>query len=915
MTDINEMKVKEKKKKGKSLAKANGLKSIVVLENEIQLTSFDKGYKSQLEKKVKGETVEDVKNPATFSASINDDKKSLTVLRSEGNMKPAIVDMPAGVRQDLIGAKSALETKYFGAPQKDNIHVQIAYNIMDIEKILAEYIDNIIYSIENVTRMDTERANDLIDFLGGVKYEKFKDKTDKYEQFRAIYTNKNLMFFGNTFYGKNFDLKTKKTVTGLKDEKTVYYMLSMLGRIRQFTKHGKTENKDQAWLYNLDKGLLQEEKDVLNSLILTRTEPINKDFVKNSKKDLTVATKAVSQILEMEKKKIVESYYGYVVKKEARNLGFCIRTLREFIVDDHFSELRETKYDSSRSKIYKQFDFVLYSYYQSEEGKNDKLIFVDDLRKTLSEEDKAAVYKKRSERIWERASKALTYIKEAIGDGDAVKNIEIDETITDAMIDRVKVDPSRFNTFVKLLYFMGLFLDGKEINDLYTSISNKIENIDALYDNIIRNQLTKFDQKATYNYTFFATAGRVPEQIRTIKSISKMEAPLPDAKIFMFYEALKLVGAEDGDAGYKEAVEHLYGSKRAAEICSKEKKNKRPGEKNQDEVNKLRNFISKNLMSSSRFIYLVRYTKAENAKLFAKNKAIVSFVLKKMPDTQIDRYLKTCGIKNVGSKKSEKVEELAKAITSLDFRNISEESIDPKKNPESRQRQSAIMGLYLTVIYLIVKNLVRVNSIYTMAIHAHERDAVLFDKANPYLTKHKNEAGEEVFVEDTRYILSMTKDYCVKQQAYLDERKSLGKRANQHGLDCIVKSMNVLDNDYATFQLSKMYRNAIAHLGAVNNAHIYAGDIDEKVRIRSYFGLYHYCMQRYIFDNEEYSAREVASRCEKVASWEKLVKDNKSYCKDLLWLLNAQFAYNPPRYKRLSIEDLFFKDDNAVDRD
>ena len=40
----------------------------------------------------------------------------------------------------------------------------------------------------------------------------------------------------------------------------------------------------------------------------------------------------------------------------------------------------------------------------------------------------------------------------------------------------------------------------------------------------------------------------------------------------------------------------------------------------------------------------------------------------------------------------------------------------------AKERAKAVIGLYLTVMYLLVKNLVNVNARYVIAIHCLERD-------------------------------------------------------------------------------------------------------------------------------------------------------------------------------------------------
>ena len=65
----------------------------------------------------------------------------------------------------------------------------------------------------------------------------------------------------------------------------------------------------------------------------------------------------------------------------------------------------------------------------------------------------------------------------------------------------------------------------------------------------------------------------------------------------------------------------------------------------------------------------------------------------------------------------------------------------------------------------------------------------------------------------------------------------------------------------------------------------------------SYYSLYCYILQRLLLDN---------NNNDKFAEIkEKLIKFG-TYNKDFMWLINVPFAYNLPRYKNLSNEEIFY---------
>ena len=99
------------------------------------------------------------------------------------------------------------------------------------------------------------------------------------------------------------------------------------------------------------------------------------------------------------------------------------------------------------------------------------------------------------------------------------------------------------------------------------------------------------------------------------------------------------------------------------------------------------------------------------------------------------------------------------------------------------------------------------------------------------------------------------------------------------------------------------YRNAIAHLSAVRKGVKYIGDIQ---KTDSYFGIYHYCMQKLLYSADEQS---FADFVRSVFGDEKELDKLRSgiYSQAILRALNYPFGYNPARYKNLSYEKIFIR--------
>ena len=204
-----------------------------------------------------------------------------------------------------------------------------------------------------------------------------------------------------------------------------------------------------------------------------------------------------------------------------------------------------------------------------------------------------------------------------------------------------------------------------------------------------------------------------------------------------------------------------------------------------------------------------------------------------------------------------------------------------------KEEQKAIIRLYLTVLYLLTKNLVYVNSRYFLAFHCVERDA---DITAP--GKYTNKGGRF----DTTHYPQFAKDFIAAHRSNDD-------RVTKY----LMKNFGNSD-DWVISQ----FRNSVEHLNAVRDAATYINDIKS---IDSYFGLYHYLMQRTLEAQYNYFCGKESKFGGVIISEEKinkemlkyfsLVKRYGTYCKDMVKALNVPFAYNLPRYKNLSIEELF----------
>lgn len=152
--------------KKKSSVKAAGMKSILVSENKMYITSFGKGNSAVLEYEVDNNDYNKTQLSSKDNSNIelcDVDEVNITFSSKHGFESGVKINTSnpthrsgesSSVRGDMLGLKSELEKRFFGKTFDDNIHIQLIYNILDIEKILAVYVTNIVYALNNMLGLE-----------------------------------------------------------------------------------------------------------------------------------------------------------------------------------------------------------------------------------------------------------------------------------------------------------------------------------------------------------------------------------------------------------------------------------------------------------------------------------------------------------------------------------------------------------------------------------------------------------------------------------------------------------------------------------------------------------------------------------------------------------------------------------------
>ena len=877
----------------KSKAKLAGVKWVIKANDDVAyISSFGKGNNSVLEKRIIGDVSSDVNKDSHMYVNPKYTKKNYEIKNgfSSGSSlttHPNKPDKNSGM--DALCLKTYFEKEIFKDKFNDNMHIQAIYNIFDIEKTLAKHITNIIYAVNSLDRSYIQSGNDTIGFdinyrvpyseYGGGKDSngepKNKSKWKKRDNFIKFYNEAkpHLGYYENIFYDHGEPISEEK----------FYNYLNILNFIRNNTFH---YNDDDIELYSENYSEEYVFINCLNKFVKNKFKNVNKNFISNEKNNLYIILNAYGK--DTENVEVVKKYskelYKLSVLKTNKNLGVNVKKLRESAIEYGYcplpydKEKEVAKLSSVKHKLYKTYDFVITHYLNS----NDKLLLeiVEALRLSKNDDEKENVYKIYAEKIF-KAEYVINPIK-AISNlftekGNKLFNEKV--SISEEYVEDIRIDKNIHN-FTKVIFFLTCFLDGKEINDLLTNIISKLQVIED-HNNVIKAIANNND--AVYKdysdkYAVFKNSGKIATELEAIKSIARMENKINKAfKEPLLKDAMLALGVSPND------LDEKY-----------EKYFKTDVDADKDHQ-KVSTFLMNNVINNSRFKYVVKYINPADINRLAKNKHLVKFVLDQIPHKQIDSYYNSvCTVEEPSYKG--KIQLLTKKITGLNFYSLFENCKIPNVEKEKKK---AVITLYFTIIYILVKNLVNINGLYTLALYFVERDGFFYKKICEKKDKKKTN-------KDVDYLLLPE---IFSGSKYREETKNL-KLPKEKDRE-IMKKYLPNDEDRKEYnKFFKQYRNNIVHLNIIANLSKLTSTIDKE--INSYFEIFHYCAQRVMFDycknnNKVVLAKmkdlaHIKSDCDEFSS-----KYTYPYSSAVLRFMNLPFAYNVPRFKNLSYQKFFDK--------
>lgn len=882
------------------MAKAAGVKSVFAVGNTVYMTSFGRGNDAVLEQKIVDTSHEplNIDDPAYQLNVVTMNGYSVTGHR--GETVSAVTDNPLrrfnggkkdepeqSVPTDMLCLKPTLEKKFFGKEFNDNIHIQLIYNILDIEKILAVYSTNAIYALNNMSADENIENSDF--FMKRTTdetfddFEKKKESTNSREKadfdaFEKFIANYRLAYFADAFYVNKKNPKGKARNV-LREDKELYSVLTLIGKLRHWCVHSE-EGRAEFWLYKLDE-LKDDFKNVLDVVYNRPVEEINNRFIENNKVNIQILGSVYKNTDIAE---LVRSYYEFLITKKYKNMGFSIKKLRESMLEG--KGYADKEYDSVRNKLYQMTDFILYTGYINEDSdRADDL--VNTLRSSLKEDDKTTVYCKEADYLWKKYRESIREVADAL-DVDNIKNLSGSNIeIRDNELRKCFISyADSVSEFTKLIYLLTRFLSGKEINDLVTTLINKFDNIRSFLE--IMDELG-LDRTFTAEYSFFEDSTKYLAELVELNSFVKSCSFDINAKRTMYRDALDILGIKSGKT--EEDIEKMIDN--ILQIDAN-------GDKKLKKNNGLRNFIASNVIDSNRFKYLVRYGNPKKIRETAKCKPAVRFVLNEIPDAQIERYYEACCPKNTAlCSANKRREKLADMIAEIKFENFSDAGNYQKANvtsktheAEIKRKNQAIIRLYLTVMYIMLKNLVNVNARYVIAFHCVERDTKLYAESGLEVGNiEKNKTNLTMAVMGVKLENGIIKTEFDKSLAENAANRYLrNARWYKLILDNLKKSERAVVNEF---------RNTVCHLNAIRNINI---NIDGIKEVENYFALYHYLIQKHL--ENRFADKKVERDTGDFIS---KLEEHKTYCKDFVKAYCTPFGYNLVRYKNLTIDGLFDK--------
>ncbi len=940
----------EEVKKLKSNAKAAGLKSIFTIKDgELLMTSYGQRSEAILEKRIIDGKVTDVAEKPAFYAA----PQPVGHFVIKGRDRTGTADDPdhrapeSNGAGDLVHTREALEKRYFNSTFRDNIHIQLIHNILDIEKIMVLHINNIIFEINNMFRTEGDDVDDLIGYLSLYKtYEnlvtpikgsddkavqKEKDRKRIADLFDNLCRNRRLSYFGLEVLPPESDRNTtvqvhkaEKGKTNKRENPTIklerselFYMLKVLSQLRQDMAHGNPSNVIfRQQIQPLSEGKKEEVKlsGSMDDMLATLMKKMNTRQAAPVQKK--VQTQLDPQDLSVERvlTKLYRDRVGELNRKFITTSGVNLTLLfKVFGITDPEEKEKYVK-DYYEFIVCKGFKNLGFSIKLLREHMAAEIPEAEDIKSKDYDTVRGKLYQFLDFAIFHHYDSQEERKKELVASLRASRNEKEKEKIYSDEAQKLWPEIQDL-----VLHHILPLMKGEKIGEV------KKSGIDPLLqsfsiDEVSISRDAYFFCKLIYLMTIFLNGKEINDlltnlihqfdSIASFQEVMEKEGmPWKVSDKFDIFNVsrnaskqLRIINSfarmrqEDPFAKeimFREAVEVLgyTMSEKEMEQLSREIMDTKISVKG-SQNHGVRNFIINNVITSDRFLYLARYSNVKTVNKLVENRALVRFILADIPDAQILRYYIPC-VSSQPADGDKMREALADCICSLNFDSLRDVRQGEVKAGPDKLKKIAVVRLYLTVLYQAVKQLVYINARYFLAFHCLERDRILHDKE-----KWRKEFGKD----NNKYM---------PEFAYKVFAVDFLKKYPPKGRPKYYLAQNIANSD--DWAISA-FRNKVDHLDAIRNAGKYIRDLKH---FDNWYEVYHFILQKRLREQYERDSTEESTvfpgtmKCDHLEPMTEKYFANLerygTYCKDFVKALCVPFAYNLPRYKNLAIDGMFDK--------
>ena len=788
-----------------------------------------------------------------------------------------------------------------------NLILQLIHNNEDFKKIIALYLD-MVFSMKV---FKSDRNEDYISkIFNNMNAQKIIGKVKPV----IDSIRKRPYLFG-------FDPKDSAS------DQQIAYHLKNISMLRNYIAHDSDDN------LRLDSDVYASLTEQLDQFI----EQENKNFTEQNGHNLAL----ISQFYpSWSDEQVVKKYHDYHFNMLDKNLGVNLRQIALLIREKN--NISQVLDDDRRAKFNVALKFYLYTWLKENQAQLDD--YIQQLRQAQLD-DKDAIYQKIAQDI--PANDINRLIK-------LCQQIDFQAKPTRFKHIPVKMINEQWDFRVLMIHSLTKFLTIKETNELISALLNKIEAISNLLeiDRALKLQAVDAIQPNQWFFASLPMPNKLikqaqqakpkhqsrPKPTNGIRGLAELQAqiqpsithsvssdnqsiqhqPVTTSLKSIDYERiarqLTVVNrirsyhqpkhAEYHRQELIDAISLFYGvdQDKIADDTFEEKIKIRVNGSTQSVPRSLKNILRNNVIKTRFFNYLVRYVEPKKvANLLHGNYGLALFLVQQLTPSQLEslmnEYIKLEDENQlVGQTPREELTETQKQRLGQYEHQLamifSEKNLfDVLRESQNDGRKISFIKPYLTCIYLLIKNLNRINAYYSIAFSMYERDYRL---SGLPLFKYKKKDDPYFNTKMTEMILSNNKKYH-QVFANLDKIKQLDLADYQAILSD--QPQKGLKN------LFKEYRSQVMHYNVVDYLLNRDFHFPKKFEYRNYFRIYQWLMQCSLLNMEQ--SGEINTFTNLLAKYRADLDKYQRYSKKFVYQINLLFAYNYARYKDLSDERIF----------